>query len=237
MTLAVESPMPSRSVSVPSAARSASSAGSVSRTTCRAPHEGPRPVAGVVGAVQAVHDALHGLGGGHGCQARGARQHRRDCSGDPPGPPRRRPHDARLRARAGRVRAGARRRHRHRGRPPRRPVRSRAQGLGPPRRGGRRGGRSGRVVPELLDVDGPARHLARRPLRAARAPRQGARSGAAAVAGRGVRRAGLPAVRVVGARLEPAVDRALPGHRRGARWTSGRCNASAARPCTALGSP
>ena len=81
-------------------------------------------------------------------------------------------------------------------------------------------------------MDRAARHLARRPLRAPPAPRQGARPGAAAIAGRGVRRAGLRAVRVVGARLEPPVDRVLPGHRRRPRWTSGRSTGSAARRCT-----
>ena len=64
----------------------------------------------------------------------------------------------------------------------------------------------------------------------AAAPRHRPGPGAAAHAGRGLRRARLLAAGVVGARLEHPVDRVLQGRGRRARWTSGPSSASPTTP-------
>ena len=62
------------------------------------------------------------------------------------------------------------------------------------------------------------------------APRHRPGPGAAAHAGRRLRRARLLAAGVVGAGLEHPVDRVLQGRRRRRRWTAGRSSASPTTP-------
>ena len=74
---------------------------------------------------------------------------------------------------------------------PRRAVRAGAGCVRPRRRGGRRGRRVRPLVPVVLDLAGPPRHLPRGPLRPTRAPRRRARTGPAGHPGRDRRRARL----------------------------------------------
>ena len=98
----------------------------------------------------------------------------------------------------------------------------------------RPGRRHGGLVPQLLDLARPSRHLPRGSVRDAAVPGRGPREGAAGHAGPALRRAGLRTAGVVGAGLEPAGHRLLRRPRRGRRWTDGRCTAWAATPLAAL---
>src|SRR4051794_21154579 len=81
----------------------------------------------------------------------------------------------------------------------------------------RRAGRQCALVPEFLHLQRALRHLSGRPVRAAAISRARHRQGADGASGAALRRTGLGAFRMVGARLEHAFDRILSVDRRAAQ--------------------